>query len=92
MENGGILFMELLNELLEGLLLLGGALQLQEHVLHGEVVRYHTAIVREPGLGARVAWEGDTIRFIDALRDPRARAGPLLGEARRHSGQRSQDD
>jgi hypothetical protein len=93
MEIGGVLVVEFVNEFLEGLLLLGGVLQLKEHVLQREIVGHGATIVCGSGFGACVALEGDMIRFIDALRDSwaRTRAGSLLGEASRHSRQRSED-
>ena len=71
MEIGRTPRVESVDELLEGLLLLGRTLQLKEHVLHGEIVRHCAAIVRGIGFGVSVAFERDTICFIDALNDPR---------------------
>ena len=60
---------EFVDELLEGFFLLRRALQLEQHVLHGKIVRHRTAIVREPCFGMGIALERHTIHFIDALRD-----------------------
>jgi hypothetical protein len=58
--------------LLEGLFLFRRALQLEQHVVHGEIVGHGAAIVRGPRFGMGVTFERDTIHFIDALRDSRA--------------------
>ncbi len=65
----GVQFVE---KLLEREFLLGGSLQLEQHVLHGEILRHGAAIVRGPRFGTGVARQCDTICFIDALRDSRA--------------------
>jgi len=64
---------EFIDELLQGFFLFRGALQLQEYVLYREVVCYGPAIVFKDGFGTRVSFEHDATRFIDALRDSRAR-------------------
>src|SRR5260370_9663723 len=60
---------EFVDELLEGLFLFRRTLQLEQHVLHGEIVRHRAVIVREPCFGMSIALERHTIHFIDALRD-----------------------
>src|SRR5713226_9145708 len=59
--------LEFVDELLYGLFLFRRALQLEQHVLHGEIVRHDPAIVCGPRFGAGVAREGYAICFIDAL-------------------------
>ena len=63
---------EFVDELLEGLFLFRRALQLEQHVVHGEIVGHGAAIVRRPRFGMGVARECDAICFIDALHDSRA--------------------
>jgi hypothetical protein len=42
---------------------------LEQHVVHGEIVRYWTAVIRGPRLGMRVSRKRDAIRFIDGSND-----------------------
>jgi hypothetical protein len=94
MEIGRAGSVEFIEKLLKGFLLLRGALQLQEHVLHCEITCHGAAVVRKDSFGTRVAMEHDAIRFIEALRDARTtvRAGFYLCEVRRRSGESSEDN
>ncbi len=55
MEVWRIFGVEFVEELLEGDFLFGGALQLEQHVLHGEIVGYRAAIIGEPRFRTGVA-------------------------------------
>jgi hypothetical protein len=61
----GIRVVERVNELLDRFLLLGRAAQLQQHVLHGEVIFHLPTIVSLAGLGMSVAPQSDQIALID---------------------------
>src|SRR5580704_1168942 len=87
MEVWRTLCVELVNELLDGLLLLRRTLQLEQHVLHGKIVRHRAAIVRGPRLGMGIALESGPACFIDALRN--SRAGMQAGfDLRTHGSRR----
>lgn len=94
MEIGRVFGVEFIDELLEGLFLFRRAPELKEHVLHCEVVRYRTAIVREDGFGMRVPFKREAIRFVNGLRDSRARmrAGFYLRKNRRRDNEGSEDN
>jgi hypothetical protein len=67
-----ILGVEFVKELQEGGFLFGRALQLEQHVLHSEIVGYRAAITCEPRFWMGVAMERHAVHFVDALRDSRA--------------------
>src|SRR6266436_6353584 len=75
---GRIGIVELLHELLDSLLLLGRAAQLEQQVLHWEGIFDSATIVFCAGVTMRVACERDAFAFIDVLRDARTRAPPCL--------------
>ena len=90
MEIGRTGRVEFIEKLLQSLLLLRGALQLQKHVLHRKISGHRAAVVRKNRLRTRVATERDAIRFIDSLSDSglrgfraRTRAGFNLPKNRR---------
>jgi hypothetical protein len=56
---------ESVDELLDGLLLLGGAAQLQKQVVHGAVIVDFAAIVFRAGLRMSVAIQRNHIAFIN---------------------------
>src|SRR5215831_8776867 len=60
---------QFVQELLKGLLLLGRALELQEHVLEREAVGNGSAVVFAPRFRMRVAKKRDALRFLDILGD-----------------------
>src|SRR4029077_1041138 len=64
--------LQFVEKLLKRQFLLGGAFQLEQHVVHGETVRHAAAVVRWPRFGMRIARKRDAIHFIDSLRDSRA--------------------
>jgi len=68
--------------MLERLLLLGSALQLELHVLEPEIVRNHAAIILRFRLAAHVARKPDQISFIDVLRNAGARVPPHVDRLR----------
>jgi hypothetical protein len=78
----GIGVVEFLNQLLERLLLLERAVQLEQHVLHPEVVRNRTAIILRVCFTARVARKPDQLSFIDVLRDAGTRVPPHVNRLR----------
>ena len=86
--------MEFIKEFLKGLLLFRGALQLQKHMRHREIVGHRAAVVCKHRFGARVAPERDTIHFINGLRDTRGNvpAGFCLGKSRRRTNQDGDDN
>jgi len=67
MEVWRTLRVERVEKLLEREFLLGRALQLEQHVVHSEIVHHGAAIVRGPRFGTGVAGDCNTICFIDAL-------------------------
>ena len=64
--------LKFVEKLLKCQLLLGGAFQLKQHVVHCETVCHPAAVVRRPRFGMRIARKRDAIHFIDSLRDSRA--------------------
>jgi len=66
----------LVNELLERLFLFGGALQLQEHVLHRKTVCNCATVVPNPCFRTSVTGKRDAIALVDFLGDEGARMAP----------------
>ena len=99
MEIGRTGRVEFIEKLLQSLLLLRGALQLQKHVLHRKISGHRAAVVRKNRLRTRVATERDAIRFIDSLSDSglrdfraRKRAGFNLPKNRRRGHESHKDN
>jgi hypothetical protein len=93
---GGIRVVERVNELLNRFLLLGGAAQLQQQVMHGVVIFHFAAVVFFlAGLRMSVALQGNQLAFIDVLGNPGTRVpshvnGLRICELdREHQGQRN---
>src|SRR5207244_8127751 len=78
----GIGVVELFDQLLERLLLLGSAVQLEQNVLHQEIVRNRAVIILRLRFAAHVARKPDQIPFIDVLRDAGARLPPHVNRLR----------
>ncbi|HKF43431.1 MAG TPA: hypothetical protein VKG01_10045 [Thermoanaerobaculia bacterium] len=72
----GLGIVELLDELLKGLLLLGRAVQLEQHVLEARIVCNRAAIVSDLRFVARVACKRDEFFFVYVLHDAGARVPP----------------
>ena len=68
-EIGRALVGEAVNILVQLLLELGRPLQLQQHVIQGEVVIHTATIIFSAGFRARVAAQPDPLAFIDRLGD-----------------------
>ena len=66
--------MQLIDELLQRLLLLGSAFQLQQHVLHRQIFRDAAAIILGLRFGMRIAPQRSPVAFINILCNARARA------------------
>jgi hypothetical protein len=76
---------EFVNELLEGLLLRGGPFELEQHVVHREIITDGAPIIFQSSLGMQVTAERDTVGFVDGLSDSGASVAPdfyLRGRAR----------
>jgi hypothetical protein len=60
---------EFIDELAESLLLLEGALQLQQHMLHRQVVRHRATVVGGICTGVYVPLQRNKLGFVDSFRD-----------------------
>ena len=69
----------LIEELVEGGLLLGAALQDQQHALHGQARGRRALVIFRERERMRVAAQYDEVRFIDRLSDPRRGVWRLRG-------------
>ena len=81
-------------QLAQGRLLLGAALQYQEHALHGECGRRRTEVELGTRQGMRIAFENRKLGFVDRLSDEWTRCyerGLLLGSCRLRERQREDD-
>ena len=80
---GRVLIVEGVDQTLQLLLLLGGALEQEGHMLDTETVWNQTSVVRGIRLGTRVAPKRNQLRVIDGLRDAvgntRCRCGARRG-------------
>ena len=77
--------LQLIEERLKSLLLLGSALQLKQHVLHGQALASGTPIVLDSGFGMRIAPQRDPLSFINILCNARTHTLPEFGLRARNS-------
>ena len=69
MEIGRVRIVQQVDEMNQGRFRLGRALQQQLHVVEGQCVGNHSAIILGIGFGARIAGKFDRLAFVDGLDD-----------------------